>query len=190
MARRRYSGVAIILHWLIAALILINIRLGLQYETLRGFAQFQTLQWHKSVGITILLLTVLRLAWRLVHPPPPFPAAMPRWQRRAALWTHRAFYAVMLGLPLTGWVIVSASPTNIRTVLYNTLPWPHLGFVHGWPLETRKAIEAGFVVLHHQLGILLYGLLSLHVAAALKHHFGNRDDTLAGILPRLPRGEG
>jgi cytochrome b561 len=179
----RYSLLAILLHWAIAALVVLNIWQGLAYERAQGLAQFTLLQAHKSVGITILLLTLARLGWRLLCPPPPFPAPMRHWQRRAALCAHWGFYLLLLGLPLTGWVMVSASPTGIRTILYGAVPWPHLGFVANLPLQTRKGIEAGFVAAHARLVTLLYLLLALHIGAALKHQFWDRDGMLLRILP-------
>ena len=185
----RYSGIAIFFHWLIAGLIATNVYLGWEYEDAHGLAQFRLLQWHKSVGITILLLSLARLAWRF-YKPRPGEIPSPLWQRAAARWTHRVLYLLVIALPLTGWIVVSASPTNIRTLLFGKVPWPHLAFVHDLSLQARKAVEAVFVVVHQQLGYILFVLLALHVAAALKHHFLDRDNTLRRILPhrRLRRG--
>lgn len=190
-ARDRFSIPAICLHWAIAALLLFNIWLGWQYDGLKGLAQFKVLQLHKSVGITVLVLTLLRFALRLAIRPPPLPAHMPIWEKAAAHATHWAFYAIMLGLPLTGWIMVSASPTNLPTFLYQNLglhlTWPHLGFVHDMAMPARKSAEHASSTVHHLLVKITYVLFVLHVAAALKHHFVNRDDVLWRMLPVWPK---
>jgi cytochrome b561 len=182
-AHTRYSAVAIVLHWAIAVLILYNLYLGLQLDDLRGLAKFNTFQLHKSVGLTVLLLSLLRLAWRLTHRPPPLPAQMPRWEKLGAHTAHWLLYALMIGIPLTGWVIVSASPTNIPTLIFKTLPWPHLGFIHDMAMPVRRALEKQVGEVHM---LLAYGMMILivgHIAAALKHQFWNRDEVLGHMLP-------
>src|SRR5690606_23689266 len=117
--------------------------------------------WHKSVGITLLLLALLRLGWRLGHPPPPLPAAMPRWQVGAAHGTHWALYALMFAMPLTGWLMVSASPWNIPTVLYGWLQWPH---IPGLANHQEKAkLAEWFEAMHEWLAWGLMGLIALHL---------------------------
>ncbi|MEO6340095.1 MAG: cytochrome b [Caulobacteraceae bacterium] len=190
-SRDRFSVPAICLHWAIAGLLLYNIWLGWQYDDLKGLAQFKILQLHKSVGITVLVLTLLRFAWRLVNKPPELPEHMPRWEKFAAEATHWAFYAIMLGLPITGWIMVSASPTNLPTFLYQNLglhlTWPHLGFIHDMTMPVRKSAEGASSTVHHLLVKFTYALFVLHVAAALKHHFVNRDDVLWRMLPFWPK---
>lgn len=185
--RDRFSVPAIILHWTIAALLFTNIWIGWQFDDAKGLALFNALQLHKSVGITVLLLSLARLALRLAIRPPPLPAHMPQWEKRAAIATHWAFYFVTIGLPLTGWVVVSASPTNIPTLLYKHIPWPHLGFIHDMPMPARKSIGGAFGTAHESLVWLTYALIFLHVGAALKHQFVNRDVVLWRMLPLWPK---
>jgi cytochrome b561 len=184
------------LHWILAALVITNLYLGLRMEASSGLAKFQIFQLHKSVGITVLVFTVLRLAWRFTHHPPPYPETMKPWEKVAASSVHWGFYALMLALPLTGWVIVSASPTNIPTVLFpsvlhNLIPWPHLGFVHDLPMQTRRGLEDGVGEVHEFLAWIGVALFVLHVGAALKHQFVERDGVLFRMLPfgRPPRTE-
>lgn len=179
----RYSSVAIVLHWTIAVLILLNLYLALQFDGMRGMALFKAYQLHKSIGLTVLLLSLVRLGWRLTHRPPLLPAPMPRWERTIATFTHWAFYGFMIGIPLTGWVIVSASPTNIPTLLWNKIPWPHLGFVHNLAMPVRKTLEDNMSDVHEILGFTMLALVVLHVGAALKHQFINRDEVLSHMLP-------
>lgn len=179
----RYTTVAIALHWAIAALIFANLFLGWRMGFLKGLSQFDMFQLHKSVGITILLLSVARLGWRLLNPPPALPAAMRGWERLAAHAAHWAFYAIMIVMPLTGWAMVSVSPYNIPTLLFHSIPWPHLPLIHDLPMDHRKAIEAGNGTVHMVLAFGAVALIALHVAAALKHHFIARDGLLGRMIP-------
>lgn len=186
-SRSRYSLVAIAMHWLIAALILINLFLGWRMGQLDGLAKFETFQLHKSLGISVLVLSVFRLGWRLLNPPLPLPPGMAPRERVLASATHWAFYALMIVLPLTGWVIVSASPFNIPTMVFQTLPWPHLGFIHDLPLEIRKAIEGAVGGVHEVLAYGWAALIVLHVTAALKHQFVDRDNLFGRMIPGLSK---
>lgn len=186
-AHNRYSTVAIVLHWAIAALILFNLYLALQFDSLRGLAKFNTFQLHKSVGLTVLMLSLARLAWRLTHRPPPLPAEMPRWEKLGAQVAHWVLYGLMIGIPISGWVIVSASPTNLPTVIFKTVPWPHIGFIHDLAMPVRRALEDQVEQVHMLLGYGMAFLIVLHVAAALKHQFRNRDEVLGHMLPFVRR---
>ncbi len=179
----RYSAPAIVLHWAIAALIVVNFVIGLRFDDLKGLALFNLMQWHKSFGVTVLALTLARLALRLVRPPPPYPAHMPGWEKAAASLVHWSFYALMLGLPITGWIIVSASPTNIPTLLYKAVPWPHIGLVHDLPMAVRKTLEEQTGDLHGRLAWGAAVLLALHVGAALRHQLFARDEVLWRMAP-------
>ena len=182
-AQRRYPSVAIALHWAIAALIVTNFVIGLRLDDLHGLAKFQVIQWHKSFGITVLLLSLVRLAWRLAHRPPPYPPEMPAWERAVASTVHWSFYVLMLVLPLTGWAVASASPTNIPTVLYKTIPWPHIGPIHALPLAVRKPLTDQLTEVHGTLAWIVASLLVLHVGAALNHQFRKRDQVLWRMAP-------
>jgi len=178
----RYSAVAIALHWLIALAIVALVVIGIVMTGLpdtdltRKFALYQL---HKSLGITVLALSLLRLAWRLTHRPPPLPGTLKPWERRAAWATHIGFYGLIIVIPLLGWAMVSASPYNIPTVLWGEIPWPHLRV----PKSAFEAFRTGHVLL--AFGAI--ALLVLHVAAALKHHYILRDDVLARMLPFMRR---
>jgi cytochrome b561 len=185
--RCRYTIVAIAFHWLIALGVLLLIAIGLAMTKLglTPMRQFQLYQLHKSIGITVLLLSALRLAWRFWHRPPPLPAAMPRLEKRAAHAAHWVLYGLIIGMPLTGWAMVSASKYNIPTVLYGLVPWPHLpGFA---TLSNKAVVEAALKQVHGYGAWMLIALLVLHVGAALRHHFALRDDTLWQMLPVVSR---
>ena len=179
----RYTSVAIALHWLIAAAIVVQLVLGWRMGMQKGPGGYALFQLHKSVGISILLLSLGRLAWRLAHRPPPLPANMPLWERTAARAVHWGFYAVLIGLPLTGWALVSASPTNIPTLLFNTVPWPHLPLLSDLPPAAKKNWSTLFSLSHLALAYGACALLILHVAAALKHQWLDHDGVLGAMLP-------
>lgn len=171
----RYSAIAIVLHWALALLLLFQLALGWRMEDLpRGSGEtFAAFQLHKSIGISILLLSLARLGLRLVFPrPAPWPDS--RLNMMLARGVHVLLYLVMIGGPLTGWILVSTSRTKVDTLLFGTVPWPHLPLGSAW----HEPAEAG----HAVLAWLLVGLFVLHVAGALRHHV-LREDLLGRMLP-------
>lgn len=183
-AQARYSRGAILLHWLIAILVVGQIAGGLYMVGIpkdQAALKFQIFQLHKSFGITILLLTIVRLLWRLGHKAPALPAAMPGWEKAAARGSHFLFYALLLVIPLLGWAYVSVAPLNVPTVLFGVIEWPHMPFFAG--VADRKEVAEVFAESHEIAAKVAIGLLILHVAAALKHHFISGDNVLARMLP-------
>jgi cytochrome b561 len=185
--RSRYSEVAMGLHWLIALLMLGNIGLAWYFGTLKGPAEVAPLMLHKSIGITVLLLTLVRIAWRFVGAPPKLPASMKPWEMAVAKVSHFLFYLLMLGLPLTGWAMVSASPL-IRvhpTVLFGLVHWPAFPFP-GLDSDSLHDLHKTLKFSHETLAKLAYVTIVLHVAAALKHQFFDRDNVMARMVPFVP----
>jgi cytochrome b561 len=185
---RRYNVVAMGLHWLIAALISANIGLAWWFETLHGLAKIGPTQIHKSIGITVLVLSVLRLVWRFVNRPPPLPASMPGWERYAAHTVHALLYGIMIGMPLTGWAMSSASAL-IRVfpiTWFGLFRWPTISALANLPPERMKSAHDLFFTLHNSGAWLAYGLVTLHVLAALRHQFLKSDDVLWRMLPGRP----
>lgn len=183
----RYGWVAIVLHWTIGLGILAMLVMGLAmtHGPLAPQQKFQLYQLHKSIGITILVAAVLRLLWRFTHRPPPLPGDMPRWEKGAAESTHVLLYALMIGMPLVGWALVSVAPLNIPTVLYGVVPWPHIPLTawFGW----NKAQASGVLAsVHAYGGYALIALFLLHAGAALRHHLVIRDGVLRRMIPGLP----
>jgi cytochrome b561 len=162
-------------HWLIAALILAQgvigltmVQMGLTPAKVRVFAL------HKSIGMTILALVLLRIAWRLGERRPADPPAMPRWQRRAARVVHLALYVLILAIPLSGWWFNSAS--NAPLVWFGWLSLPSLTGGYD-PVWKPRAL-----LVHQTLFWVLIALLVAHVGAALWHHFRERDDVLRRMV--------
>ena len=179
----RFGGVAQALHWLIAALIVVQyvlIRYAHAAEEARKthpIAALEQLAWlarHKSVGLTVLVLAIVRLGWRLAAPPPPFPAQMPRWQVVAARTTHWAFYVLLFALPLSGWLMSSAG--NHPVSWFNLVQLPDF-------VAPNKPLEHFLHEFHELAFDGLFALAIVHVGAALKHHFVDRDDVLMRMLP-------
>ena len=180
-----YDPVAIGLHWISALAIFLMLGMGWVMTDLPpGSAlQFSLFQDHKSVGMTVLLVTVLRVLWRLSHPAPALPNSMMPWEQRMAHLGHWGLYAMILGMPLIGWGVVSTSPFNIPTVLYGIVPLPHLAFLAEM---ADKATVNKVLKQAHDLGAVVLALLILgHVAAALRHQFILRDGILRRMLPFL-----
>lgn len=171
----RYGNTAIALHWLIALLIFAGWGLGAYMTELRlSPEKLKLYSWHKWIGISVLLLACARAAWRVTHPAPPANPAHPRWQRRAAAFTHAALYALMFALPLSGWLFSSASGYPVKYL--GVLPLPDL-------VGKDKALADTLEAVHELLASALALLVGLHALAALQHHLFHRDDTLARMLP-------
>lgn len=179
--QQRYTAVAIALHWVIALAVIGMIALGWTMENVES-GRFGLIQLHKSIGITILALTAARIAWRLMNPPPPEPP-MPGWQRAGALFVHVGFYVLLVVMPLTGWIMASASddaPTRWFDLADARLP-----VLPGLAPGTRDTIEDTFEQVHGSLAWVMIGLLVLHVAGALKHQIADRDGLIARMAPGL-----
>jgi len=180
MTQFRYTGTARTLHWVAALLIFCGFGLGLVMTGLEfSPAKFRLYAWHKWLGITVFMLAAARLAWRAAHRPPPPPAAMPRWQVRAAGIAHAALYALMLGIPLSGWIY--SSSTGVSVVYLGLVPLPDL------VPKDREAAKV-LLVVHQTLNFTLAAVVTLHVVAAVRHHCADRDGLLRRMLPGRPRG--
>lgn len=174
MPAPRYSYSAITLHWLIALLLAFQIALGWALDGDNTPELFARYQLHKSVGITILLLSFARLGLRLIAPPPPASDG-PEWTRALANTVHWLFYLVMILAPITGWLVVSTAKIQVQTLLFGILPWPHLPVGRGWH-EPAEAV-------HEAMAWLAIGLFLLHVAGALRHQWLLGKPELQRMIP-------
>jgi cytochrome b561 len=171
---RSWGAVAQFLHWTIVALIIVQFTLALLAEDLPPLRKLAMLARHKSVGITILALAIIRLLWRWLNPTPPLPQTLKPYERSLARVTHGLLYALLFAMPLTGWTMSSA----------RGFPVSWFGF---WQLPDlvpkNHALYEALVTTHGTLAVVLCGVVALHVAAALKHHFMHKDDVLRRMLP-------
>ena len=172
-AARRYTGLSIGFHWLLALLITASFGFGLYMVDLPfSPARLKQYNWHKWAGITILGFSVLRLLWRLNHRPPPLDPATPHWQRRASAGTHGLLYVLFFAAPLAGWAYSSAAGFSIVYLGVFRLP--------DWVPQSVKLAQQ-LKLLHRVLTYSLAGLVVLHVLAAIKHHWIDKD----GLLDRM-----
>jgi len=178
-----YGTVARSLHWVIAALIVLQFLLapiperlppGVHVTPLFGLDIAGQLAAHKSFGMTVLMLMIVRFLWRLRSAPPPLPATMKPFTRGLAHASHIGFYVILFAMPLTGWLMISAKGSSVAWFgLWN---WPNL------VAQNERAFET-FRMIHDTLSRVLFFLAILHVVAALKHHFWNKDNVLVRMLP-------
>ncbi len=175
----RYGAVSQLLHWVIVALVAIQVVLGFTGAELPvGIERLITLARHKSLGMTILALMLARLAWRLANPVPDLPAQMPALERRLARIAHWLFYGLLLTLPVVGWIASSAS--NLTVSWFGLFTFPDL-------VDTDPVLAKQAKAVHAVLARGLLALIALHAGAALRHHFLLRDDVLRRMLPHRSR---
>jgi cytochrome b561 len=181
----RYGSVAMTLHWLIAVLLIGNICVGLYFADLPRSDPnlFMLVQLHKSIGLSVLTLSVLRVIWRLINPVPPLPAGMNPWLRIGARTSHVVLYILIVAIPLTGWMMVSASRMGTPTSFFGLFDWPNFPFFSNIPMASKRPTHELFESAHVFLAWSAIVLIPLHIGAALFHHFVRRDDVLKRMLP-------
>jgi cytochrome b561 len=181
----KYTRTAMVLHWLVATLIILNFLIVWTVDSMPKSFERPMIDLHKSFGITVLGLVLMRILWRLTHRPPPLPAAYPTWERLAAHGAHAALYVLILLQPLTGWIHDSAwkgAPQH-PLWLYGFIPWFRIGAVQDMDPATTELMHALFGEIHGTLGTVLVVVFVVHVAGALKHQFLDREPELQRMLP-------
>jgi cytochrome b561 len=170
-----WGAPAKLLHWTVAALVFAQMPLGWAAASWRlSPTKLDLFVWHKSTGLLILALMIVRLAWRLANPVPALPAEMPLWERRAAAAGHAALYLLVILMPLSGWIAGSAAGIPFR--LFRLVPVPAL-------VAPDRAVADAAASAHVALLAVLALLLCVHIGAALRHHYLRRSDVLARMLP-------
>ncbi len=181
-----YGLVAIVFHWMIAALFAGQVTLGIFMTGLADeeLSKFGLYQWHKSFGLLILLLALMRLGWRLANRAPDAPAGLGAFERRAARLAHVFLYAAIVLVPVTGWAFVSSSPLAIPTFAFYLVVVPHL------PVPVSEAAEAVLQRVHTSLALVSASVAIVHIGAALRHHFVLRDAVLRRMFVPVRRQRG
>ncbi|OGA53170.1 MAG: cytochrome b [Betaproteobacteria bacterium RIFCSPLOWO2_12_FULL_62_58] len=178
----RYTKTAIALHWLIFVLIACGFTLAVYMVDLPLSPQkLKYFSWHKWIGVTVFLAALIRVGWRLTHPAPSLPVAMPQWEQHAVVAAHAALYVLIVIIPITGWLYSSA--TGVPTVYLGLMQLPDLV-----PKDKPLAEQLKFA--HISLNYTLFVIACIHAAAALRHHFVDRDEVLSRMVPAIrPRGK-
>jgi cytochrome b561 len=187
-APSKYTRIAMALHWIVAVLILCNVALGLSADHWLPDEQIRpVIDLHKSIGITVLGLVLLRILWRLSHKPPPLPRSFPTWERTAANTGHFLLYLLMIAIPLSGWAHDSAwkDAATHPMQLFGLFQWPRIGLLMNMDPAYKESVHLhdNLGLLHTWLGYALYALLTLHVAGALKHEWIDRRSVLKRMVP-------
>ena len=177
--RSFYSKGAIFFHWTIGLLIIANLAIGFLHDGFSDDARKLAMGFHKSTGILVIVLTLGRIIWRVMHKPPPLPATVRGWEKGLAHAAHWLLYALMLALPLTGWLMSSAGKRKNPLDFYGLFPIPYL------PVAQNEAAAHTYADRHEMLGWIALALLILHLSGAAKHYFMHRDRTVQRMLPWL-----
>ena len=171
----RYRKIVVWIHWITALLVIMQVYIGFTFHDMpRGPDRDFVFAWHKTWGALILVLALIRLAVRLMNPPPPYPSEMARWERAFAVWTHRLFYFLLIALPLTGLAAVSGRAEG---------GWVPLQLGLWLPAIPGIGRDNEFGDIHELLVFTTLGLLALHVAGALKHQFIDRGPSADRMWP-------
>jgi cytochrome b561 len=173
---KKYTKTAMFFHWVMALLVIATFILGVNIINMPGITpeKLQYYSWHKWAGITIFGLACLRLLWRLGHPPPEYPANMPNWEKLAASGAHIFLYVLIFCIPISGYLYSLAA--GVPVVYLGIFPMPVI-------IDPNTELKPFFRLVHVVLNILLEATVILHVLAALKHHFIDRDEIMKRMLP-------
>ncbi len=181
---KRYTSIAIVFHWLIAVLIACNVLIVWSVDAMPEGVQRPMIDLHKSFGLTVLGLAIMRLLWRFANPPPPLPDSYKPWERKAAHWAHIGLYVLIFALPLSGWAHDSAwkAAAEHPLKLYWSIPWFRMSFITGLDPATKEQAHTAFGQVHASFAYLLYALFTAHVVGALKHQFLDKEPELQRMM--------
>jgi cytochrome b561 len=181
----RYNRLAMMLHWLVALLIIANVALIWTVDYVSDDDARVVIDTHKSIGITVLGLALLRLLWRAANRPPPLPTAYRPWERQTAHVAHVALYVLIVALPLSGWLHDSAwkDAATHPMYLFGLFEWPRVGLITAVDPAHKEVLHDQLGALHTWLGYILYGLFALHIIGAVKHQFLDKEAQFQRIVP-------
>ncbi len=180
----RYTRPAIWLHWIIGVLMIGNIAIGFLHESFGEDNVRFMINTHKSVGITVLGLAIMRLLWRLTHRPPALPSTYQRWEKGASHAVHWLLYFLIFALPVTGWMHDSAwkAAPEIKMYWFGLFEWPRMGWIMNMDPVAKEAFHDVMGERHELLGWILIALLVLHIGGALKHQFIDKERELQRMM--------
>jgi cytochrome b561 len=180
-----YTKTAILLHWVIALMILAQLGVGLVMGEKDMWApeiQGQLYGFHKALGMLVIVLTVARIVWRFINPPPALPSGMKIWEIFAVKITHGLFYILLLAIPLSGWALVTAAGRGPIDI-FGVFAWPDMPVLS--TMANKGDLREAISETHELMAYGMMALMGLHIAAGLKHHFINKDNVLTRMLPFL-----
>jgi cytochrome b561 len=175
VTQQRYDSVAIILHWVMAIAFFLMLGSGvtMEYFPIAKSLKFNMFQWHKSLGLLLLVAFVLRLGWRLFHKPPELPPSITGWEAVAAKAGHWALYLAIITMIMSGWTMVSASVYGLPTIIFGWFQWPHIPNIAG-----NEAVEHFAKTTHFYMAITFALLIAGHIGAVILHWFVQRENIL------------
>ena len=181
----RYTRTAIVLHWLVAVLIIANVALILSVDHLPDDWVRPAVDTHKSIGITVLGLALLRILWRWGHPAPTLPMSYRWWERALSHVVHVLLYTLILWMPVTGWLHDSAwkDAATHPMFYFGAFEWPRIEWITSVPAKPKEMLHDVFGWMHTGGAYVLYTLVALHIVGALKHQFFDGDKVLRRMLP-------
>jgi cytochrome b561 len=181
----RYTTTAIVFHWVVAVLMIVNVALAWSWPYVADESVRPLIDNHKSIGVTVLGLAILRLLWRATHRPPAYPAGYKGWERTVSHLVHGLLYAIIFVMPLTGWIMDSAWKDAATHPMhwFGLFEWPRLAFVQNLDPATRERMHGLFGGAHELSAKALYVLVFLHIAGALKHQWLDGDRELQRMWP-------
>lgn len=182
----RYTRTAIVFHWAIAVLVITNVTLAWTWDHVPDDYTQPVTNTHKTIGITVLGLALMRLLWRIGHRPPPFATTIPRWQVTAARTGHAALYFIIIAMPLSGWIYDSAweYAPSVPIDVFGLFEMPRIGWVADMPAEPKKVVDEVAGKVHVGLSYVLYALVATHLVGAAKHQWFDRVPTLERMTLR------
>lgn len=182
---QRYSRTAMLFHWLIALLIFANVALILTVDYLPDAWVRPSINTHKSIGLTVLGLAIMRVLWRATHPAPPLPASYPGWERWSAHAAHGVLYLLIFALPLSGWAHDSAwkDAASHPLLLFGVVPFPRIGWLTAIDPSQKDSWHGLLGTIHTSFGYVLYATVAAHILGALKHQWLDREPELQRMLP-------
>lgn len=168
-----YTRVAVLLHWTIAIMIIAALAIAKVSAEWEGPPRSLAMFWHKSLGITVLALTIWRIWWRVSHRPPPFDASLKKWEKAMAETAHYFFYFMMLALPISGWLFVSVPLEPKPLTFFGLFDVPYL------PVQGNKSLGSAMHEVHEIIGNITILVVLLHIVGALKHQWLDKIPSLS-----------